>query len=152
MPSNTQKLSQLIAQLQTEFLAVHGDIDCVLQVSEHGAAIALDGRNINVTLDLPGGRLPAPVVVFGISRDAAGVLTNSPGQTYQVTPDGRDDWDHDRDAAPAGKTVIAWTRNSGALEMHRNEAGEWFYHDPVLERPIHYVKAGVLGWRLPDET
>ncbi len=149
MPSNTMKISQLIAHLQTE-LATHGDLDCILQVSELKASVAIDGRNINAAIDLPTGRkLPAPALVFGIWQASPGVLTNSPGQEYQVTDDGRGDWNHDRNAAPADKTpLIVWKRYLGQDRGYR-EGDKWFVyeHGP---KPTEIIPDGILGWRLEE--
>lgn len=146
MPSNTMKISQLIKQLQGE-LETHGDLDCVLQVSELGAPVALDGRNIVAAVDLPGGKLPAPALVFGIWIGERGAPTNSPGQKYQVTNDGRTDWDHDLRAAPDDKTpLIVWKRYLGEDRGYR-EGDNWFVYEGG-DKPIQIIPAGILGWRL----
>lgn len=144
MPSNTMKISQLIRHLQSEQEA-HGDIDCVLQVSELGAAVAIDGRNINVAIDLPGGKLSAPALVFGMWLNETGGLTNSPGQQYQVTEDGLSDWNHSRDEAPDLIEVRVWKRYLGEDRGYRS-AADWFVYEGG-DKPVQIVPQGILGWR-----
>ncbi len=153
MPSNTMKISQLVRFLQDQ-QAAHGDVDCVLQVSELGAAVALDGSNINMLVELPQGKLPAPALVFGIAV-LAGVQRNEPGQAYQVTASGETDWNRDRDAAPADKTPLrVWKRfaTNGLNEDRGYREGDaWFVYEQS-EKPIQIVPAGILGWRVDDRA
>lgn len=146
MPSNAMKISQLIQQLQG-LKDLHGDLDMVLSVSELGTAVAIDGRNVNVAIDLPYGKLPGPAVVMGLWQNERGQITSSPGQAYQVT-DGETIWTHDRDAAPIDTPLIVWKRYSGEDRGYRDAQDRWFVYEGG-ERAIEIVPAGILGWRLP---
>ena len=145
MPSNAMKISQLVSFLQNE-LAAHGDIDCVLQVSEMGATCAVDGTNVNTAIQTVSGRMPAPALVFGISRDESGALSNTPGPQYLATADGLSDWNHDRDAAPEDTDVAVWRRFKGA-DVGRRVGTQWFVYDDGASL-IECVPQGILGWRL----
>lgn len=153
MPSNTMKISQLVRFLQAQQEA-HGDLDCVLQVSELGATVALDGTNINALIDVPQGKLPQPALVFGIAV-IAGAQRNEPGQAYQVTASGDTDWNHDRDAAPSDKTPLrVWKRfaTNGLNEDRSYRDGDaWFVYEQG-QKPIQIVPAGILGWRIDDRA
>ena len=148
MPSNAMKVSQLIERLQAD-LATHGDLDCVLCVTELGAAVALDGRNLNVAIELPVGKLPAPAMVFGLWMDEAGRLRSSPGQAYQVAPDGEGaPWSYDREAAPVGTELAVWKRYLGLDRGYRDADGKWFVYEGGA-KPVQIIPQGILAWRVP---
>lgn len=146
MPSNAMKISQLIARLQAD-MAAHGDLDVVLCVTELGAAVAVDGRNVNVATELPVGRLPAPALVFGLWQDEQGRVRSSPGQAYQATGDDGG-WTYDRDAAPADLVLRVWKRYGGEDRGYRDASGRWFVYEGG-ERAVEIIPAGVLAWRIP---
>lgn len=145
MPSNTMKISQLIARLQQE-IETHGDLDVILSVSELGAAVAIDGRNVNVAIELPYGKLPQPALVFGLWKDAAGHVGSSPGQAYQVTMIGGDTWVYDRAAAPEGLELEVWKRYLGQDRGYR-EGARWFVYEGG-ENSVEIIPEGILSWRV----
>lgn len=148
MPSNAMKISQLLYFLNNEMMA-HGDLDCILQVTELGAPVALDGSNIIAAVELPNARLNAPALVFGMYTDSSGVRTNSPGQRYEVSDDGSmpGDWNHDRAAAPADKTPLrVWKRFLGEDRGYR-DGDDWYVYEGG-DKAVQIVPAGILGWRL----
>lgn len=143
MPSNAMKASQFIAHLQAE-IETHGDLDMVFAA---GMPIAIDGRNINVTVDMLGQRFPAPVIAIGQHRDERGRVTNMPGFAYEVTADSGE-WTYDRNAAPEGVTVAVWKRRGGQDRGYRSGA-QWFvYEGDETKRPVEIIPAGILGWKL----
>ncbi len=146
MPSNAMKISQFVQQLQA-LQAAHGDLDVVLALSRDTALVSVDGRNVNVAVNVPWQRLPQPAVVIGLWSDQFGVMQPSPGQAYQVTADASD-WDHDRDAAPSDKTeLVVWKRYLGQDRGYR-DGDKWYVYEGG-ERPVEIIPAGILGWRLP---
>lgn len=147
MPSNAMKISQFIEQLRC-LQDMHGDLDVVLSVSELGAAVAVDGRNVNVARELPSGALPTPALVIGLWQNERGQLTSSPGQAYQVSPDGDAIWNHNRDEAPVEAQLVVWKRYLGQDRGYRDTHGRWFVYEGG-EKAIEIAPAGILGWRLP---
>lgn len=146
MPSNTMKITQFIEQLQA-MLTTHGDLDVVLSVSELGAVIAVDGRNVNVARELPHTKLPVPALVIGIWQDEVGRLTSSPGQEYQYTAGTLDEeWNYSRDDAPLDTTLEVWKRYLGRDKGLRTSEG-WFVYEGGAN-PIQIVPQGVLAWRV----
>lgn len=147
MPSNALTVSQLIADLQT-VLEQHGDLDCVLPVPVDNAIVAIDGRNINVAADLLGRSLPQPVLAFGMWRDEAGRLRNTPGAKYETTGDD-DGWFKDRAAMPEGQDVTVWKRYGGQ-DIGRRVGEKYYVREGAAEwpvRPVEIIPAGILRWR-----
>jgi hypothetical protein len=144
--SNAMKVSQLIRRLEQE-LETHGDLDVVLCVSELGGAVAVDGRNLNAALELPGGqKLPRPALVFGLWKDERGRLLSLPGQAYQVSAVSEDGWNYNRDQAPLTVPLTLWKRYGGQDDGHRNQNGKWFVTEGG-QRPVEIVAEGILAWR-----
>ncbi len=146
MPSNAMKISQFIEHLQ-ELKATHGDLDVVLSVSDLGAIVAVDGRNVNVARELPKAKLPVPALVIGAWQDQQGQLRSSPGQEYQYTPGAEDEWSYVRDDAPMNTDLVVWKRYLGRDRGLRTEEG-WFVYEGG-DKPIQIVPQGVLAWKLP---
>lgn len=142
MPSNAMKMSQLVARLQKE-IDTHGDLDVVMCAG--GAVVAIDGRNVNVAMELPTGKLPRPALVMGLWQNERGALQNMPGQVYQHTPDA-DDWNYDRAQAPDGAALFVWKRYGGE-DAGRTENGKWYVSEggPSM---IEIVPEGILAWRV----
>ena len=148
MPSNAMKISQLEEKLAA-MRETHGDLDVVLCVSELGTPVSVDGRNVNVAIELPSGqRLPRPALVFGLWQDEQGRLKSSPGQAYQFTAEGDDTFTYDRHAAPANVELQVWKRYLGLDRGYRDEEGRWFVYEGGA-KPIQIVPEGILGWRIP---
>lgn len=147
MPSNALKISQLVERLN-DIKAVHGDLDVVLALPRAAELLAVDGENMGVAVSFPWGRVPGPVLAFGVWSDpnekAALAL---PGKPYQYT-ETIEGFTFDRHSAPAGVELILWTRNSSELLGKREGEDRWFVADEA-GRWIEYVPRGVLGWRLP---
>lgn len=147
MPSNTMKLSQMIARLQAE-LATHGDLDCVLALIGDSKCVALDGRNMIVAVELPWQKLPGPTLVFGMWAGADGRPTNMPGQVYQATMSGGE-WSYARDTAPEGELVDVHKRYGG-FDVGMTQGGKWFVFEGDVDRrrgPVEIVADGILAWR-----
>lgn len=146
--SNAFKITHVIEQL-TAVRDQHGDLDCVLALTGAGALVAIDGRNVNVTIEALGSRLPSPVVVFGMSRDGPGQeLRNIPGEPYHAT-DAGDGWNHDRSQAPEGEDVAVWKR-FGGRDVGRRVGDDWFVREGALEwpaRPVQIAPVGVMSWK-----
>ena len=145
MPSNSMKISQFITLLQ-EIQRTHDDLDVVLSVTELGGVVAVDGRNVNVAMDLPNGKLAQPALVLGMWQNEIGQLTSSPGQLYQHTADGRDDWNYNRDEAPLDTPLTVWKRYMGQDTGVRTSDG-WFVHEGGAKL-VQIIPAGILAWRL----
>ena len=146
MPSNAMKTSQLAARL-AELAAEHDDLDCVF-VS--GGIIAIDGRNITVTTEIGGQKLPRPVVAIGVTTDERGRHRSTPGEVYQktVTPD---EWNYNRSEAPENTPLIVWKRKAvkgEARDRGYRQGEQWFVYEGG-ERAWVIVSDGILGWRLP---
>lgn len=147
MPSNAQKISQLIHQLEG-LRAFHGDLDVVFAVPVDNTLIAVDGRNVNVAGEVLGQTLPQPVLVIGLWQDEAGRLRNSPGQRYVATAD-VGPWNYDRSTAPEGQDLKVWKRYGGE-DIGRRDGEKWFVREGAEAwppRPIEIIPAGILGWR-----
>ena len=147
MPSNALSISQMIAHLQGE-LETHGDIDCVLVVPVDNAIVALDGRNINVAAEMAGQSVPQPVLVFGMWRDEAGRLRNTPGAKYETTGD-NDGWFADRNTMPEGEDVTVWKRYGGQ-DIGKRVGDKFYVREGAAEwpqRPTEIIPAGILRWR-----
>lgn len=151
MPSNACKLSQHIAHCQ-QLLAAHGDLDVILAYPAAKALIAIDGRNVNVAIDVQGRKLPAPAVVIGQHQDATGRITSMPGHAYQVT-ETSGEYNHDRDQAPEGVDLDVWRRGKvGTRDKGWREGERWFVFDGATERPVKPVEItpdAILGWKQP---
>lgn len=149
MPSNAMKISQLIQQLEG-MRGFHGDLDCVLASAADGAIIAIDGRNVNVTGELLGQRLPQPVLIIGLYSDEAGRIRNMAGFKYETSADSGE-WNYDRTQAPEDIDLIVWKRRGGADRGYR-EGERWYVFEGADERPrrpIEIVPDGILGWKRP---
>lgn len=147
MPSNALKISQLMERL-ANIQAVHGDLDVVLALPRAAEVIAVDGSNLGVATNFPWGRLRGPVLAFGVWSDPQTAEAQiAAGKPYMYTHTASD-FTFDRHSAPAGRDVIAWTRNSGEQKAVREEDDMWFVFDEKGRR-VQFVSQGVLGWRLP---
>ena len=144
MPSNAMKISHLIQALEG-LRGFHGDLDVVLALPGDSACVAIDGRNINVAVDLPWQKLPAPCLVIGMWQDQAGRLTNMPGAKYEATADAGD-WNYSRADAPEGETLDVWKRYGGQ-GVGRREGDRWFVDEGDRRGMTEIVAAGILGWK-----
>lgn len=142
MPSNAYKISRLILELQAK-LADQGDLDCVL-VSQ-GEPVAIDGGNIIPTMTLPGGRLNAPVLAFGLTLDG-NVQTNMPGARYMVDSVDEDGWNHDLSAAPVDTDVDVWRRFFKGDHGHCDADGRWFVYAGG-DTAVECARQGIFAWR-----
>jgi hypothetical protein len=143
MPSNAMKASQLAAKLAA-LIAEHDDLDCVFVA---GAILAIDGRNITVTNEIGGQKLPRPVIAIGVTTDERGRHRSHPGEVYQKTVTPGDAWNYERAQAPEDTPLIVWKRKGGEDRGYR-QGERWFVYEGG-ERAWEIVVDGVLGWRLP---
>lgn len=147
MPSNAMKASQLAARF-AELAAEHDDLDCVF-VS--GGIIAIDGRNITVTTEIGGQKLPRPVIAIGVTVDERGRRRSSPGEIYQKTITPGDPWNYDKSAAPEDAPLTIWKRkptNGSAIDRGYRQGERWFAYEQGA-RAWGIVPDGIIGWRLP---
>lgn len=141
MPSNAQKISQVIAAWSA-LLEEHGDLDVVF--ASGGALIALDGRNANVAVEVLNQRLAAPVLVIGLQRNDRGAIRNMPGDVYVASPEAGE-WSYDQAAAPDGEPVKIWKRLGGRGEGVRRD-GRWYVAEGRGGREVEIVPTGILAW------
>lgn len=147
MPSNAMKISQLIHALEG-LRGFHGDLDCIFAVPGDGALIAIDGRNVNVSGELLGQKLPQPALVIGVYADEAGRIRNMPGYKYEATADAGE-WTYDRALAPEGVDLAVWKRRGGQ-DIGRRQGEQWFVREGASEwpaRPVEIIPAGIMGWK-----
>lgn len=144
MPSNAMKSSQLRALLE-QYEQEHGDLDVVLALPGDGVIVAVDGRNVNVSVQFGLQTLAEPVLAFGQWRAQTGAITNSPGSKYE-TDAVPGDWRSDLSAAPADVVVDIWRRGSKADTGYRDAAGKWFAFEGGT-RAWELAPGAVLQWK-----